>query len=105
LFAGRVDIISSSEITRYIKLAGVKDDCQSPSQILEHTSHKFKVEVKELISKSRSRRVVTARNYAIGMMREKLNLTLKEIGRHVGYRDHATIRHALMSQNKGAVAV
>ncbi len=96
LFSGRSDLISASEIASYIQFKNPIATQQTPEQILELTSARFKVDVKKIISKSRVKRVVTARNYAICMMRDKLDLSLQEIGRHVGYRDHSTIRHALM---------
>lgn len=95
LFAGRTDLISTTEVHHYIKFAEVRTKPQTPEQILKLTSERFKISVDKIISKSRAKPVVTARNYAICMMREKLGISLQEIGRNVGYRDHSTIRHSL----------
>jgi chromosomal replication initiator protein len=100
MFAARTDKITTDEITKYIKLARNVLEFQTPEQILQHSSHKFKIEVKDLISKSRAKNIVTARNYAICIMREKLGLSLQEIGRHVGYRDHSTIRSAIINHRR-----
>ncbi len=60
------------------------------SRVAEATNHKEK----ELVSSSRKKPLVEARQVAIYLCREILGTPLVEIGLHFGGRDHTTILHA-----------
>ena len=49
----------------------------------------------ELLSRSRNKKIVLARNLAMYIAREDFNLSLKAIGRAFGARDHSTVLKAL----------
>ena len=48
-----------------------------------------------LYSQSRSRDVVNARNIAMYLIRRMTNLSLVDIGKTFGGRDHSTVLHSL----------
>ena len=48
-----------------------------------------------LYSQSRSRDVVNARNIAMYLIRRMTNLSLVDIGKKFGGRDHSTVLHSL----------
>src|SRR5262249_40868030 len=58
------------------------------------TSQHFGLSVKELVSFSRSPRVLWPRQVAIYLARELTDESLPTIGRHFGGRDHSTVLHA-----------
>ncbi len=64
-------------------------------QIQNQVAHYFHIKVSDLISPLRSQKLVYARNIAIFLVREELNLSLHQIGRDFGQRDHSSILKAL----------
>ncbi|MCS7237509.1 MAG: hypothetical protein NZ899_04480 [Thermoguttaceae bacterium] len=52
------------------------------------------VSLAELRGSARHRAVATARHVAMFLARERLSLSLKQIGRYFGGRDHTTVAHA-----------
>jgi chromosomal replication initiator protein len=62
--------------------------------ILEETSSYFGLQRDDLISKSRSRPLTTARHVAMYLLRELTGLSLIKIGEHFG-RDHTTALHGI----------
>lgn len=60
----------------------------------------FHLKVKDLKSKSRSQSIVLARNIAIFLQRNLLQLSFNRIGSHFGNRDHATIMHGFQKISK-----
>ncbi len=55
----------------------------------------FGISLEKLNSKSRKREILNARQMAIYFAKKMTNLSLKEIGRHFGDRDHATVLHSI----------
>ena len=53
------------------------------------------LEPRQLIGRSRKRQVTTARHAAMYLVRERTTMTMKEIGRHFGGRDHSTVSAAV----------
>lgn len=51
------------------------------------------ITVEELMSANRERQLVDLRRYIIAIMRELTNAPLERIGKMLGGRDHATVRH------------
>jgi chromosomal replication initiator protein len=62
--------------------------------ILEETSAYFGLEPDDLVSKSRSRPLTTARHVAMYLLRELTGLSLIKIGEHFN-RDHTTVLHGI----------
>jgi chromosomal replication initiator protein len=62
--------------------------------ILEETSSYFGLQPDDLVSKSRSRPLTTARHVAMYLLRELTGLSLIKIGEHFD-RDHTTVLHGI----------
>lgn len=54
----------------------------------------FNISREELLSKSRKRQIVQARQIAMYMTRNHINVSLATIGAEIGGKDHATVLHA-----------
>ncbi len=63
--------------------------------VIEATAEMFGLSVEELIGKSRSRPLVTARQVAMYVLREMTDFSYPAIGRAFGDRDHTTVMHAV----------
>lgn len=66
----------------------------SAEQILNATADYFDFHVDDLMSKSRSRNLVTARQIAMYLLRELTEMSLPKIGQALGGRDHTTVIYA-----------
>ena len=67
-----------------------------PAQlIMEETASYFTLTTGDLVSKSRSRPLTTARHIAMYIMRECTGLSLVKIGEIFGGRDHTTVLHGI----------
>ena len=66
----------------------------SPDRVLEAVASFYEVPENEMKGQSRKRSVVQARHVAIYLMREDLGLSLAQIGKILGGRDHTTVRYA-----------
>eukprot|EP01047_Picozoa_sp_COSAG01_P000503 COSAG01_NODE_9_length_43729_cov_66.133463_40_plen_448_part_00 len=64
------------------------------SRIQIKTSDLFNVSVQDLCSRSRTKEVANARQTAMYLCRELTQLSLPEIGKKFGNRDHTTVMHA-----------
>ena len=62
--------------------------------IQEIVSEYFQLSIEELQSKTRKRHVVQARQLAMFFAKKYTKLTLANIGKSIGKRDHATVLHA-----------
>jgi chromosomal replication initiator protein len=69
------------------KKTGIED-------IQKKTAEFYKLDVRDLHSKERSRRVARPRQVAMYLSRELTMRSLPEIGRRFGDRDHTTVLHA-----------
>lgn len=58
------------------------------------TSDLFNISVQDLCSKTRTKEIANARQTAMFLCRELTSLSLPEIGRKFGNRDHTTVLHA-----------
>lgn len=67
----------------------------TPKLILETTAEVFGFSVEDLISKSRSRPLVQARQISMYVFRELTDFSYPAIGRVFGDRDHTTVMHAV----------
>jgi chromosomal replication initiator protein len=66
----------------------------APGAILELTASYFNLSVADLVSKSRSRPLTTARHVAMYLLREQTGLSLIKIG-DLFDRDHTTVMHGI----------
>lgn len=64
-------------------------------RILHEVAEKHGLGVMDLISSSRSRNVVFARQEAIFRLRMETSLSLPQIGRRLGGKDHTTVLHSI----------
>lgn len=60
----------------------------------------YQVDVESMTSKGRSRKVTLPRQIAMYLSRELTNLSLPDIGRNFGGRDHSTVLHACRKVEK-----
>lgn len=73
-----------------------QSDTEIPPQvIMEETASYFTLTTGDLVSKSRSRPLTTARHIAMYIMRECTGLSLVKIGEIFGGRDHTTVLHGI----------
>lgn len=66
----------------------------TPERVLEAVTGHFGVERSTLVGKRREKGVALARQVAMYLLREELNLPLTDIGRLLGGKDHSTVIHA-----------
>jgi chromosomal replication initiator protein len=66
------------------------DGCR-PSDVLQAVSVYFRVTASELAGQQRERKISYARQMAMYLLREEASLSLVEIGRQVGGRNHSTV--------------
>ncbi len=66
-----------------------------PQLIMEETATYFTLTTGDLVSKSRSRPLTTARHIGMYIMRECTGLSLVKIGEIFGGRDHTTVLHGI----------
>ncbi|MBE8162411.1 MAG: chromosomal replication initiator protein DnaA [Bdellovibrionaceae bacterium] len=64
-------------------------------EVQKMCSSYFKLNIKDLKSKSRSKNIVTARQSAMFLMRKYLNISLMDIGKAFGGKDHTTVINAI----------
>ena len=64
------------------------------AQIIAQTAAYFGVTIDELTGPSRGRHLVTGRQIAMYLCRELTNMSLPQIGREFGGRDHTTVMYA-----------
>ncbi len=67
-----------------------------PQEIIADMAHQHRLTYADVVSKSRRRDIVKARTEAIWALKDwKPELSLLQIGRIIGGRDHTTVLHAL----------
>lgn len=64
-----------------------------PAQIISTVANHFNLLESDLTGPSRSRQIVRARHIAMFLLREETSLSLPQIGRMLGGRDHTTVIH------------
>jgi len=74
-------------------LFNVRKDAFTPEQILNAVSTHFRVQVADLIGPKRDKTIARPRQIAMHMMREETQVSLPEIGRILGGRDHTTVMY------------
>src|SRR5262245_36818393 len=69
-------------------------DQLTPDRILAIVSERFGVRIDALFGKRRTKNVALPRQVAMYLLRQLTDLSLAEIGRHFGNRDHTTVLYA-----------
>jgi hypothetical protein len=72
------------------------------NRILRKTADEYEVSISALRGDIREARVVAARHTAMWQLRQ-LNLTLQQIGRVLGDKDHTSVRHGIAKYESGRV--
>jgi chromosomal replication initiator protein len=72
-----------------------KDKIVTVDDIIKVVCNYFNIKVYNLKSRKRTKSISFPRNIAIYLLREKLNISLQEIGDIFGGRDHATILYSI----------
>lgn len=67
----------------------------TPKQLIAHVATHFDLEAADLTGESRMRHIVLARQAAAWVLRRAANISLEEIGRLLGGRDHTTIGYSI----------
>ena len=65
----------------------------TPTKIIEAVGRHYRVDVRALRGKHRAKDVVLPRQVVMFLMREETDLSLVDIGRELGGRDHTTVLH------------
>jgi len=72
-----------------------EDKILTSDDILKSTSSFYGVKINDLISKKRTKSISYARQISMFILKNKLNLSLQEIGNIFGGRDHSTVLHSI----------
>ena len=67
----------------------------APSALIHATASFFQIPPAALASPSRERATAYARHVAMYLLRQETGLSLQQIGRMLGNRDHTTVRHGI----------
>ncbi len=67
----------------------------SPKQVVEKVAKYYDLSVKELCSKTRVTHIKTARQVAMYLLSNELNLSTNKIANEVGVKDHTTVMHGI----------
>ena len=91
------DQVNEETVSRAIRdmLKKSNDFVPTPKVIVGYICSYFHVDEDTLRGQSRSRDVVAARQIAIYLIRRMTSLSLNDIGKEFGDRDHSTIMHSL----------
>jgi chromosomal replication initiator protein len=65
------------------------------SDVIDAVSRHFQVSEKDLLGRQRTREIVFPRQVAMYLLREETDISLEEIGRAMGGRDHTTVLHGI----------
>ena len=91
------DQVDEEAVSRAVRDMLKKSNEYIPSAevITEYICKYYNMDAAVLYSQSRSRDVVNARNIAMYLIRRMTNLSLVDIGKKFGGRDHSTVLHSL----------
>ena len=83
--------LANEVLATYVK---AEPETNSPERILSAVSERFGVRPESLVGKRRTQAIAMPRQVAMYLMRHLTDLSLVEIGRVFGGRDHSTVIHA-----------
>lgn len=90
--------VTEQLISKALKEAGMlrrETTAISPQQLITIVAESFNVKISDLVSKKKNKSIVVPRQAAMYLLKEKQGLSLKEIGAHLGNRDHSTVKHGI----------
>jgi len=94
--------LKKKEITMELAVEAIQDYVSAesghtvtPSYIVEIVADHFSLTPQEIYSKNRSNKIAYPRQIAMYMCRKYLNISLTDIGKAIGGKDHTTVMHAL----------
>ncbi len=88
-----IDIELTEEVVA--RIVAVQKHTIDISAVVEAVSSFYNISANTILSSSRSKEIVHARNVAIYLSKELTNRSLSEIGLYMGRRTHATVLHSL----------
>jgi chromosomal replication initiator protein len=65
------------------------------SDVIDAVTRHYEVEERELKGRQRTKAIVLPRQVAMYLLREETDISLEEIGRSMGGRDHTTVLHGI----------
>ena len=71
-----------------------------PKHIVDHVAEFYKVPTERLIGRDRSRAVAFPRQVAMYLLRREADISLPQIGKELGGRDHTTVMYAIDKINE-----
>ena len=83
--------LANEVLQQYVK---TEPETNSPDRILSAVSERFGVRPESLVGKRRTQAIALPRQVAMYLMRHLTDLSLVDIGRVFGGRDHSTVIHA-----------
>ena len=86
------DQINSHTVNRLLHSVSTPGDGQP---VIHAVSDAFDVPIEDLLSRKRDKKTALARHVAMYLMRKESGLSLSEIGRELGGRNHATVLHGI----------
>jgi len=101
---GRQDItpaLAEEVLQHYID---PEPDAMTPERIIAMVAERYGVTAEAISGKRRTRKIAAPRHVAMYMMRQLTDLSLTEIGRCFGGRDHSTVLHACAVVGEKAAA-
>jgi len=94
--------LKKKEITMELAMEAIQDYVSAdaghtvtPSYIVDIVADHFSLTPQEIYSKNRSNKIAYPRQIAMYMCRRYLNMSLVDIGKAIGGKDHTTVMHAL----------
>ena len=81
------------------KIVGEEQNDVTIDKVQRTVCEYFRITRDELVSKTRKRQIVQARQIAMYMSRSLINCSLSTIGAEIGGKDHATVLHACTTVN------
>lgn len=75
--------------------SGSRSKSVTPKRIVEKVAHHYDLSVKEMCGKSRVAHIKTARQVAMYLLSEELQMSTTKIAPEVGVKDHSTVMHGI----------
>jgi chromosomal replication initiator protein len=91
----QIDMSLAQSVLKDVMPHGQDGNNIAPMEIVRAVSSYFKLTQEELFGKSRSQAIVTGRQIAMYICREKTSMSLPKIGALFGGRDHTTVMYAV----------
>ena len=90
--------LSFSQVEKILE--NIAPSAPTVEDIQKKVAEKFNVEIEEMLSNSRMKNIVTARQTAMFFIKQILKKSLNDVGRLFGGKDHTTVLNSLRKINK-----